>query len=166
MADIQSNINVNIDTSEALASIKVLQRQISAFYTSMARSGAAANAAVSNMQNNLINTINQTGKFSASVRTVASSTEAFTTSLEKNKFSLGQYFRYAAGASKTFGKSFLTEMQTIDKVARERVKTLQTQYISMGRDANGALKAIAVRPLTLDLKDLGTQTAIAAQKHS
>jgi TP901 family phage tail tape measure protein len=34
----------------------------------------------------------------------------------------------------------------------------------MGRGANGALQAIAVRPLTLDMKNLGTQTAMAAQK--
>jgi TP901 family phage tail tape measure protein len=130
----------------------------------MARSGAAASAAASNMQNNLINTINQTGKFSASIKTIASTTEAFTTSLEKNKLSMGQYFKFAGGASKTFGKFFKTEMDTIDKVARERVKTLQTQYIKLGRDASGALKSIAIRPLALDMEDLGTKTAIAAQK--
>jgi TP901 family phage tail tape measure protein len=55
-------------------------------------------------------------------------------------------------------------MDTIDKVARERVKTLQTQYIRLGRDASGALKSIAIRPLSLDMQDLGTKTAIAAQK--
>jgi TP901 family phage tail tape measure protein len=55
-------------------------------------------------------------------------------------------------------------MSTIDKVARERVKTLQTQYIQLGRDASGAMKAIAVRPLVLDMENLGTKTAIAAQK--
>jgi len=164
MADIQSNINVNINTSEALANVRTLQRQISAFYESMARSGAAASAAASNMQSNLINTINQTGKFSASIKTIASTTESFTTALEKNKLSMGQYFKFAGGASKTFGKFFKTEMDTIDKVARERVKTLQTQYIRLGRDASGALKSIAIRPLSLDMQDLGTKTAIAAQK--
>jgi TP901 family phage tail tape measure protein len=34
----------------------------------------------------------------------------------------------------------------------------------MGRGANGALQAIAVRPLTLDMKNLATQTQIAAQR--
>ena len=164
MADIQSNINVNINTSEALANVRTLQRQISAFYESMARSGAAASAAASNMQSNLINTINQTGKFSASIKSIASTTESFTNSLEKNKLSMGQYFKFAGGASKTFGKFFKTEMDTIDKVARERVKTLQTQYVRLGRDASGALKSIAIRPLSLDMEDLGTKTAIAAQK--
>ena len=34
----------------------------------------------------------------------------------------------------------------------------------MGRDAQGAMQAIAVRPAVLNMQDLGTQTAIAAQK--
>ena len=166
MADAQSNIKVSIDTTEALASIKNLQRQISAFHTSMAKSGAAANAVTAQMQQGLINSINATGKFSAQMKTIKTTTESFTNSLEKNKFSLGEYFRYAGGASKSFGKLFKTEFDTINKVARENVKDLQTQYIKLGRDANGAMKAIAVRPLALDMNDLATKTMIASEKQA
>jgi len=166
MADVQSNIKVSIDTTEALASIKNLQRQISAFHTSMAKGGAAANAVTGQMQQNLINSINATGKFSAQMRTIKTTTESFTSSLEKNKFSLGEYFRYAGGASKTFGKLFKTEFDTINKVARENVKDLQTQYIKMGRDANGAMRSIAVRPLSLDMNNLATKTMIASEKQA
>ena len=166
MADVQSNIKVSIDTTDALASIKNLQRQISAFHTSMAKGGAAANAVTGQMQQNLINSINATGQFSAQMRTIKTTTESFTSSLEKNKFSMREYFRYAGGASKTFGKLFKTEFDTINKVARENVKDLQTQYIKMGRDASGAMKAIAVRPLSLDMNDLATKTMIAAEKQA
>jgi len=166
MADAQSNIKVSIDTTEALASIKNLQRQISAFHTSMAKSGAAANAVTSGMQQNLLNSINATGKFSAQMKTIRTTTESFTNSLEKNKFSIGEYFRYAGGASKTFGKLFKTEFDTINKVARENVKDLQTQYIKLGRDANGSMKAIAVRPLSLDMQNLATKTMIASEKQA
>jgi TP901 family phage tail tape measure protein len=166
MADVQSNIKVSIDTTEALASIKNLQRQISAFHTSMAKGGAAANAVTAQMQQGLINSINATGKFSAQMKTIRTTTESFTNSLEKNKFSLGEYFRYAGGASKTFGRLFKSEFDTINKVARENVKDLQTQYIKMGRDANGAMKAIAVRPLSLDMNDLATKTMIASERQA
>ena len=166
MADVNANIGVNIDTSAALANLKNLQRQISVFHSSMAKSGAAASAVSAGMQQNLINTINQTGKFSASMRNVKSTTESFTNALEKNKLSMREYFRYSAASTKTFGRMFRTEFDTIDKVARERVKTLQTQYIKMGRDANGAMKAIAVRPLALDMQNLATQTQMAAQKQA
>jgi TP901 family phage tail tape measure protein len=166
MADVQSNIHVNIDTSEALASIKALQRQISAFHTSMAKSGAAAAAVSANMQQNLINSLNASGKWSASMRNVKTTTESFTNALEKNKLSMRDYYRYSMGATKTFGKFFKSEFDTVNKVARERVKDLQTQYVKLGRDANGAMKAIAVRPLALDMKNLGTQTAIASQRQA
>jgi hypothetical protein len=166
MADIESNIDLNIDVSEALASLKALQRQISATQQAMLKGSAANAAAAKSLQTNLINNINASGKFSASIQTIQTSTESFTSALEKNKFTMGQYFKYAGGASKTFGKLFRAEFDTINKVARERVKDLQTQYIKLGRDANGALKSIAIRPLVLDMENLGTKTAIAAQKQA
>jgi TP901 family phage tail tape measure protein len=164
MADVNSNINVNIDTSGAIASIRALQAEISAFHTTMAKGGATANQQAAALQQTLINSVNKSGAFSASMTTVASTTEAFTTALEKNKLTMAQTFRYSMGASKTFGKLFRSEFDTVAKVARERVKDLQTQYLRMGRDANGAMQAIKVRPLLLDLDNMATKTALAAQK--
>jgi TP901 family phage tail tape measure protein len=164
--DANARIRVDIDTAAALANIKNLQRQISAFHTSMAKGGAAAAATSLNMQQGLLNSINQTGKFSATIRNVKSTTDSFTDSLQKNKLSMGEYFRYAGASTKTFGRLFRSEFDTINKVARERVKDLQTQYIKMGRDANGAMRAIAVRPLALDMENLATRTQIAAQRQA
>ncbi len=164
MADIQSNIRVNIETSNALASLKALQSQISVFQKEMAASSAANAIAAKNLQRSLIDDINATGKFSASIKTISSTTDSFTKSLEKNKLSLGEYFRYGMASSKGFSRMFQNEFDTVNKVARERVKDLQTQYVSLGRDASGALKSIAIRPLSLDMEDMGTKAAIAAQR--
>jgi TP901 family phage tail tape measure protein len=164
--DTNANIRVDIDTTAALASIKNLQRQISAFHTNMAKGGAAAAATSLNLQQGLLNSINRTGQFSATIKNVKSTTESFTTALEKNKLSMREYFRYSGAATKTFGRLFTSEFDTINKVARERVKDLQTQYIKMGRDANGAIRSIAVRPLALDMESLSTKTQIAAQKQA
>jgi len=164
MADIESNIDININANQALASIKRLQAEISAFHQAMSKGSAKAAQEAALLQQQLVNSINATGKFSATMQTVSTSTESFTTALEKNKMSMGQYFKYAMGATEGFGRLFRTEFDTIEKVARERVKTLQTQYIKLGRDANGAMKAISVRPLALDMEDLGTKVAITAQK--
>jgi TP901 family phage tail tape measure protein len=164
--DTNASIRVDIDTAAALASIKNLQRQISVFHSTMAKGGAAAAATSLNLQQNLLNSINRTGQFSATIKNVRSTTESFTTALEKNKLSMREYFRYSGAATKTFGRFFRAEFDTINKVARERVKDLQTQYIKMGRDANGAIKAIAVRPLALDMESLATRTQIAAQRQA
>ena len=164
MADAQANINVNINATQALSQIRALQNQISMFHSSLARGNASAVTESLALQRNLVNSIKATGQFSARMTTVATSTESFTNALEKNQLSMRQYFRYAGAASGGFGRIFGKEFDLVNRTAIERVKTLQTQYIKMGRDANGAMRAIAVRPLTLDMQNLSTQTAIAAQR--
>ena len=166
MADVNANIGVNIDTTQALAQLKALQRQISQFHTSIAKSSETAALAQRDLQRNFLNAVNSIGAFSAELRTVKTTAESFTDSLEKNKFSMREYFRYAGGATKTFGKLFKSEFDTIGKVAEDRVKRLQTQYIKLGRDTSGAMKAIAVIPNQLDLKNYSTQTQLAAQKQA
>jgi TP901 family phage tail tape measure protein len=166
MADVNANIGVNIDTTQALAQLKALQRQISQFHTSIAKSSETAGLAQRDLQRNFINAINSIGAFSAELRTVRTTAESFTDSLEKNKFSMREYFRYAGGATKTFGRLFKSEFDTIGKVAEDRVKKLQTQYIKLGRDTSGAMKAIAVIPNELDLKNYSTQTQLAAQRQA
>jgi TP901 family phage tail tape measure protein len=164
MSDVNANISVNIDTSAALGELKNLQRQISQFHNQIAKSSASATIAQRNLQQEFLNSINATGQFAARMQTIKTSAESFTNSLEKNKFSMREYFRYGVASSKNFGKVFKTEFETINKVAEERVRRLQTQYIKMGRDASGAMKAIAVTPLALDMENLGTKTMMAAQK--
>jgi TP901 family phage tail tape measure protein len=166
MADVNANIGVNIDTSEALAQLKALQRQISQFHTSIAKSSEAAGLAQRDLQKNFINSVNATGAFSAELRTVKTTSESFTNSLEKNKFSMREYFRYSGASTKTFGRLFKSEFDTIGKVAEDRVKKLQTQYIKLGRDSSGAMKAIAVMPNQLDMNNFSTQTQLAAQKQA
>jgi TP901 family phage tail tape measure protein len=164
MADIQSNIFIDIETAQAIAKLKGLQAEISAFHVAMAKGTATNVARSAEFQRELVNGINRTGQFSAQMARVATSTETFTRALEGNKLSMGEYFRYAGASTKTFGRFFRSEFETINKVARERVKTLQTQYIKMGRDASGAMKAIAVRPVALDLENYATKAMMAAQK--
>jgi len=166
MADVNANIGVHIDTSAALAELKALQRQLANFHSSVSKSSAAAAMAQKGLQTNLLNSINATGKFRAQMGLVRTSTESFTHALEKNKLSMREYFRYAGGSTRTFGKLFKQEFNTIGKVAEERVKKMQTQYIKMGRDASGAMKAISITPNTLNMKDYSTKLAVAAQKQA
>ena len=166
MADVNAEIGVNIDTSGALAQLKSLQREIARFHTSVARSSDAAALAQRDLQKNFINGVNAIHGFSAELRTVKTTAESFSDSLERNKFSMREYFRYSAASTRTFGRFFRSELDTVNKVALENVKRLQTQYIKMGRDANGAMKAIAVMPTKLDLSNVSTQLQMAAQKQA
>jgi TP901 family phage tail tape measure protein len=166
MADVNANIDINIDSSNALTQLKSLQRQISQFHTSVAKSSESAAIAQRGLQKNLLNSINAISGLTAEMRTVKTSAESFTNSLEKNKFSMREYFRYAGASTKTFGRLFKSEFDTIGRVAEERVKKLQTQYIKMGRDTNGAMQAMAIMPTKLDMSDYATQVQLAAQKQA
>ena len=166
MSDVNANIGININAASALAELKALQRQIATFHQQVAKGSASAAIAQKGLQTNLLNAINATGKFHAQMGLVRTSTESFTHALENNKMSMGQYFKYAAGSTKTFGKLFKSEFDTIGKVAQERVKKMQTQYIKMGKDAQGATKAMSITPHSLNMKDAATQTAIASQKQA
>ena len=166
MADVNANIGIHIDSSAALAELKALQRQLATFHGAIAKNSAAAGAAQKGLQQNLLNAINATGQFHAQMGLVRTSTESFTHALENNKLSMREYFRYAGASTRSFGKLFKAEFDTIGKVAEERVRKMQTQYIKMGRDASGAMKAMSVTPSTLNMNDYGNKTAVAAQKQA
>ena len=166
MADVNANIGIHIDSSAALAELKALQRQLATFHASIAKNSAAAGVAQKGLQQNLLNAINATGQFHAQMGLVRTSTESFTHALENNKLSMREYFRYAGASTKSFGKLFKEEFNTIGKVAEERVRKMQTQYIKMGRDASGAMKAMSVTPATLNMSDYGNKAAVAAQKQA
>ena len=166
MADVNANIGIDIDASRALAQLKTLQKEIARFHASVARGSEAAALAQTNLQRNFLNGVNAIQGFSAQLVNVKTSSEAFTDSLENNKFSMREYFRYSAGATKTFGKFFQNEFDAVGRTAIENVKRLSTQYVMLGRDANGAMKALAITPDKLDLTNLTTQQQLVAQRQA
>ena len=91
MSDVNANIGVQIDTSQALAELKSLQRQLAVFYSSISKSSAAAVNAQRNLQLNLLSSINASGKFAATIGSIRTSTESFTHALENNKLSMREY---------------------------------------------------------------------------
>ena len=107
MADVNAEIGVSIDTSGALAQLKALQREIARFHASVAKSSDAAALAQRDLQRNFINGVNAIQGFSAELRTVKTTAENFTDSLERNKFSMREYFRYGGHLQKHLEGCFL-----------------------------------------------------------
>ena len=164
MVDAQANIRVNLDSSQALAQLKALEKQISAFNKNLVQGSSTVATIQKDFNQSLIEAVNATGKFSASMGKVMTETERFTTVLENNKLSAREYFRYSAASTKSFGKLFSKEFSTISKVAEERVKLLQTRHIELGRSADGAMRAVKIVPESLDYSKPLTQMQLAIQK--
>ena len=173
MADVNSNIGINFDTTAALASLRKLQAGLSTFNQSLTQGNVAAMNAQKGLNQSLIQSINATGKFVASQKEIATSTGSFTQALEKNQLSMRQYFRYTAAAAtantKVFKGMFAQEREIINRARKDRVKLLQSQYIQLG-NANGDLvKVLQVVPKHLQMAngkytDYATRVQMAAQR--
>ena len=173
MSDVNANIGINFETQKALASLRQLQAGISRFNQTLTAGNADAADAQKALNAQLMQSVNATGKFVASIKTVSSSTTAFTDALEKNKLSMKEYFRFTAAAAtsntKTFSKFFASERQIFNRAARDRVKSLQSQYIQL-TNANGDLvKVLQVVPKHLQgmsgqYADYATKVQMAAQR--
>jgi TP901 family phage tail tape measure protein len=166
MADVNANIGINLETSAALAQLKDLQRQLAIFNTSVLRTTDTAIRGQKKLAANLVNSINDTGKFVAQLRNVDTTVESFTKNLEKNKFSIKEYFKFAGASTKSFSGLFRSEFDTINKVAEDRVKRLQTQYIKLGKSATGVTEAISIMPKSLDMGNYSVQMQMAAQRQA
>ena len=173
MADVNSNININFDTTAALAQLRALQAGLSRFHQTLAEGNLAAANAQKGLNAQLIQSIGATGKFSASQVKVAGSTLAFTSALEKNKLSLREYYRYTMAAAtantRVLGRAFAEEREIINRARRDRVKALQAQYIQMNKSNAGFMDAIRVMPKSLQMAsgkftELGTRIQYAAQR--
>jgi TP901 family phage tail tape measure protein len=95
---------------------------------------------------------------------MSTASEQFAKNLDKQKLSLKEYFRYGAASTKTFGKMFGSEFDTIGKLVDKRVKTLQQQYVQLGRDAQGAMNAMKFNPKALNYGNVTTQLMAATQR--
>ena len=173
MADVNSNININFNTADALAQLRRLQAGLSRFHQSLAEGNLAAANAQKGLNAQLIQSIGATGKFAVSQSKVASSTLAFTNALEKNKLSLREYYRYSMAAAtantRVLSKAFAQEREIINRARRDRVKALQAQYIQMAKSQGGFIEAIRIMPRTLmmangQFTELGTRIQYAAQR--
>ena len=88
MRDVNANIGINFDTADALAQLRQLQAGLSKFNQALTQGNVAAANAQKGLNAQLIQSINATGRFVASQKTIATSTTAFTDALEKNKLSI------------------------------------------------------------------------------
>ena len=173
MSDVNANIGIVFDTTEALASLRQLQAGLSRFNQSLTQGNVAAANAQKGLNDQLVQAINSTGKFVASQKTVATSTTAFTSALEKNQLSMREYFRYTAAAAtsntKVLNNAFTAERDIINRASKDRVKSLQSQYVQL-TNANGEfVKVLQVVPKHLEMvngkyTDYATRVQMAAQR--
>jgi len=173
LSDVNANISINFDTGQALASLRQLQAGLSRFNQSLTQGNVAAMNAQKGLNDQLMQAINATGKFVATQKDIATSTSSFTQALEKNQLSMREYFRYTAAAAtantKTFKGMFAQEREIINRARKDRVKSLQAQYIQLSDASGNFVKTLQVVPKHLQMvngqyADYATRMQMAAQR--
>jgi TP901 family phage tail tape measure protein len=164
MADVNSNIFINIDTAQAMSALRGLDKQLSAFNRSMIVGTKAAQAAQADFTRSLLHNVNATGAFTGSMTKMSTATDQFTERLQRGRLSLREYYRYGMASTRTFGRAFGKEFETVSSLVERRVKTLQTQYVGLGRDAQGAINAMSMTPKKLNYNDQLTRMQMVIQR--
>ena len=146
MADVNAQIKIAIDAAQAQAEIKALQSQITALNASMAsqRKAKGFDLGVGNIQGQVVQ--------------IQSATSALNKDLQK--------------MSRGFGSSFGTLKNSIKGVgpemalARKNAAALGTQYVMLGKQANGAMAAFKGGQLAgfnMELATMQQRVAIGIQ---
>jgi TP901 family phage tail tape measure protein len=163
MTDVNANIKVSIDTSQAQAQLRQLQSQISSFNQSFTAINSQGAQQAQAMNRALMDGVNATKMFNARIVPVTSTVDRFSKSLEKGQLSLGEYSRYAASQLPGMSKVFSKEFSMMERVVTDRVKRMQTQYVALGKSSRGLQEAMAIVPNNLS-KGYGTEMAMASQR--
>jgi len=173
LSDVNANIGINFDTKQALANLRQLQAGLSRFNQSLTQGNIAAANAQKGLNAQLMQSINATGKFVASQKEIRTSTRSFTDALEKNQLSMREYVRYTAAAAtantKTFTRMFAQEREIINRARKDRVKSLQSQYVQLTNAQGDFVKVLQVVPKHLQTvngkyADYATRVQMAAQR--
>jgi TP901 family phage tail tape measure protein len=164
MADVNSNIFINIDTAQAMSALRGLDNRLSAFNRSMIVGTKAAQVAQADFTRSLLHNVNATGSFNASMATMTTSVDQFGKKLESGKLGIREYYRYGMASTKTFGRFFGKEFENVGGLIQRRIKTLQNQYVGLGRDAQGAISAMRITPKKLNYDDQLTRMQMTIQR--
>ena len=160
MSDVNAGIRVDFNTADALEGLRALQTGINNFNRSVMQSNSAAVKQQKELTSAFRSSVDETRAFSTHMLNVESSVSRFGKSLEKGKMSLAQYFKYGMASGSKYISAFGKEHADIMGLAEERVKTLQTRYVALGKTIDGSTKAMAIRPLQL----FNAQTELNIQK--
>ena len=144
--EVVSNIRVNIDVSKANANLTQLETKIEAFNASMNSGNLAIAKNQAVLNNNFQNGLNATGLFQAKLVPVISTMDRFSSSLEKGQMSLGQYSRNIMSQMPAMSQVFQKEFNMMEQVATDRVRKMQSQFVSLGNSAGGVAQAMQITP--------------------
>jgi hypothetical protein len=152
MASVNAVIRVNIDASAANAGLQQMAAQMSRFNKGMVQGSASMAAAQVAAANRAQGALNRTGQWMASTGSVMTAAGRMHKQFDKGTMASWQQWR------DTSKKNNL-----VNQMAAQRVRALQTQYVALGREVDGAQRVMKAQPTGM-LRQWGAEAEFAHQK--
>lgn len=161
-APVNANINILVNTQQAMAQLRALQSQVATLNNRISATSGAAAAQQAALAKAFKDSANASRMWNARIVPMNTAVNQFSDALDKGRMSLGQYTRYAASQLPGMSRVFRREFEMMTRVAEQNVRQMQTQYVQLGNSATGAAQAMALTPTALNKH--AASAAIAAQR--
>ena len=155
MASVTATINVQINAANAAAQLTALQGKVAAMNKGMLAATAGGVMAQEKAIRRMGNVLSGSGMFTTGIRNVHTELGRMHQEFDKGSTTLQKYRQN----SRMWGK----DHSAINRMAADRVRMLQTQYVALGKEMGGVQKAMAIKPDRM-MREFGADVEYAHQK--
>ena len=155
MSSVTATINVQINAANAAAQLTALQGKVAAMNKGMLAATAGGVMAQEKAIRRMGNVLTGSGMFTTGIRSVHTELGRLHQEFDRGSTSLQNYRRN----SRTFSR----DHSQVNRMAADRVRMLQSQYVALGKEMNGVQQAMQIKPTGM-MKEFGAETMYANQR--
>ena len=162
MSNVNATIGIRIDASQATAQLATLQKQMAGAQAGliasngrMATSTGTSAKAFSTQAKAMGASLAMSGQFTSGVHNISTSMGQMAGEFDKGHTSFRNY--------RANSRRWTKDHDRVNNLASERVKTLQSRYVALGKEVDGVQQVMQIRPTKM-MKEFGGQAEFASQK--
>ena len=155
MASVTATINVQINAANAAAQLTALQSKVAAMNKGMLAATAGGVMAQEKAIRRMGTILSGSGMFTTGIRNVHTELGRMHQEFDRGSTSLQNYRKN----SRMWGK----DHSNINRMAADRVRMLQSQYVALGKEMNGVQKAMQIKPDRM-MREFGADAEYAHQR--
>ncbi len=155
MASVTATINVQINAANAAAQLTALQSKVAAMNKGMLAATAGGVMAQEKAIRRMGTVLSGSGMFTTGIRNVHTELGRMHQEFDRGSTSLQNYRKN----SRMWGK----DHSDVNRMAADRVRMLQSQYVALGKEMNGVQQAMQIKPDRM-MREFGADAEYAHQK--
>ena len=155
MASVTATINVQINAANAAAQLTALQGKVAAMNKGMLAATAGGVMAQEKAIRRMGNVLSGSGMFTTGIRNVHTELGRMHQEFDRGSTTLQKYRQN----SRMWGK----DHSAVNRMAADRVRMLQSQYVALGKEMNGVQQAMQIKPDRM-MREFGADAEYAHQK--